>query len=313
MLAQEFCGSFWPYYAAINLAFPKFSIFDSRGGFMIRAIVSMAILLGSSALLQAQDGCTRATLQAATASYIAAQTAGDISKMSLAPKVKYFENMSETTKEKGLWNTPLPIAFQLSIYDTGRCKTFSEVIITEGGHPYVLGTRLTVKNGKVTEIDSLVTDKDDWLFNAQDYLKYSSAEDWSVLSIDDRVSRQALIDSAHQYLDGVFLDSGIRPPWGTPCARLEGGAYTNPKNEVKDTCKVDGAIMGGGLNLVNRTFVVDEELGVANVFCRFADSATGMPDSHTFRLVAGRYRAIHTISVNLTGKPIEMPSMPKKE
>jgi hypothetical protein len=94
---------------------------------------------------------------------------------------------------------------------------------------------------------------------------------------------------------------------------LEGGAYTNAKNESKDTCRVDGAIMGGGLNLVNRTFVVDEELGVANVFCRFADSATGMPDSHTFRLVAGRYRAIHTISVNLTGKPLEMPKEPPKE
>jgi hypothetical protein len=252
-------------------------------------------------------------LQTAVDSYLAAQKAGDLSKMPLAPKPKFFENMSEIAKEKGLWNTPLPIAFQRSIYDTGRCKTFSEVIITEGGHPYVLGTRLTVKDGSVTEIDSLVTDKDDWLFNAQDYLKYSSAEDWSILSIDDRVSRQALIDSAHQYLDGVFLDSGIRPPWGSPCARLEGGAYTNSKNEDKDTCKVDGAIMGGGLNLVNRTFVVDEELGVANVFCRFADSATGMPDSHTFRLVAGRYRAIHTISVNLTGKPIELPKAPPKQ
>jgi hypothetical protein len=71
--------------------------------------------------------------------------------------------------------------------------------------------------------------------------------------------------------------------------------------------------MGGGLNLVNRTFIVDEELGVANVFCRFADSATGMPDSHTFRLVAGRYRAIHTISVNLTGKPLELPKAPPKQ
>jgi hypothetical protein len=280
---------------------------------MIRVIVSMAILLSSTALLRAQSACTRAMLQSATDSYIAAQKAGNLSKMSLAPKVKFLENMSEIAKEKGLWNTALPIAFHRSIYDVPRCKTFSEVIVTEGGHPYVLGTRLTVKDGKVTEIDSLVTDEGDWLFNAQDYLKYSSAEEWPILPLDDRVSRQALVDAAHQYLDGVFLDSSIRPPWGTPCARLEGGAYTNAKNEYKDTCKVDGAISGGGLNLVNRTFVVDEEMGVANVFCRFADSKTGMPDAHTFRLVAGRYRAIHTLSVNLTGKPIELPKTPPKE
>ena len=68
---------------------------------MIRAIVSMAILLSSTTLVRAQAGCTRSMLQAATDSYIAAQTAGDLSKMSLAPKVKYLENMKETTQGEG--------------------------------------------------------------------------------------------------------------------------------------------------------------------------------------------------------------------
>ena len=277
---------------------------------MIRAIVSIAILLSSTALVRAQSTCTRPVLQAATDSYIAAQKAGDLSKMSLAPSVKYLENMQSVTKEKGLWNTALPIAFHRSIYDVGRCMTFSEVIVTEGGHPYVIGTRLKVKDGKVTEIDSLVTDKDDWLFNAQDYLKYSQAEDWPLLPVDDRVSRQDLIDAGHQYFDFVFLDKSIRPPWGTPCARLEGGAYTNQKNEYKDTCQIPAPL--GELFIVNRTFVVDEEMGAVNVFCRFGGN-DGMPDSHTFRLVNGRYRWIHTLSVNLTGKPIVLPDAPPKK
>jgi hypothetical protein len=277
---------------------------------MIRAIVSMAILLGSNALLHAQTGCTRSMLQAATDSYIAAQTAGDLSKMTLAPKVKYIENMKEITKETGLWNTALPIALHRSIHDVGRCKTFTEVIVTEGGHPYVLGTRLTVKDGQVAQIDSLVTDQDDWLFNAQDYLKYSKAEDWPVLSLDERVSRQDLIDAGNQYFDFVFLDKGIRPPWGTPCARLEGGAYTNSKNEHKDTCQIPAPL--GEMFIVDRNYVVDEEMGAVNVFCRFGNS-TGMPDSHLFRLVNGRYRWIHTLSVNLTGNPIVLPDTPPKE
>jgi hypothetical protein len=249
--------------------------------------------------------CTRSTLEEAVNSYIAAQEAGDLSKMSLDPEVKFIENMSETAKEKGLWNTPLPIAFHRSIYDVGRCKTFTEVIVTEGGHPYVIGTRLEVDDGKVTEIDSLVTDKDDWLFNAEDYLKYSKAEDWPVLHVDDRVSRQELIDAANQYFDFVFWDKGIRPPWSTPCARLEGGAYTNPKDEYKDTCQIPGPL--GKLPIVDRTFVVDEEMGTVNVFCRFGASTNGMPDSHLFRLVKGKYRWIHTLSVNLTGQPLAVP------
>jgi hypothetical protein len=275
---------------------------------MIRAIVSMAILLSSTAVVRAQ--CTRASLQAATESYLAAQKSGDISKMALDPKAKFIENMSATTKEKGLWNTALPIALSRSIYDVARCKTFSEVIITEGGHPYVLGTRLTLKDGKITEIDSLVTDEGDWLFNAQDYLKYSAAEDWSILPVDDRVTRQALIDAGNQYFDFVFMDKFIRAPWGTPCARLEGGAYTNAKNENKDTCQIPGPL--GNMFIVNRTYVVDEEMGTVNVFCRFG-SETGMPDSHMFRLVNGRYRSIHTLSVNLTGKPVVVPKMPPEK
>ena len=244
-------------------------------------------------------------LMEATESYIAAQKAGDISKMSLAPDAKFIEDMSETTKDKGLWNTPLPIAHHRSIYDAGRCKTFTEVIVTEGGHPYVIGTRLTVDEGKVTEIDSLVTDKEDWLFNAEDYLKYSKTEEWPVLPVDDRVSRQDLIDAANQYFDFVFMDKGIRPPWGTP-VRATGGRRCTPMPKMKKRTPARFPAPLGEMPVVNRTFLVDEEMGAVNVFCRFGNSKDGMPDSHTFRLVNGRYRWIHTLSVNVTGEPVEV-------
>ncbi len=115
--------------------------------------------------------CTRASLQAAVASYLDAQANGDAKKIAFAEKAAYLENMSAVEPARGLWNTKLPIAFARSFYDVKRCKTFSEVIVTEGGHPYGLGTRLYVDAGKVTRIDSLVTDEGDWLFNAQDYLQ----------------------------------------------------------------------------------------------------------------------------------------------
>jgi len=249
--------------------------------------------------------CTRAMLIDATESYIAAQQAGDLSKMTLASDAKFIEDMSETTKDKSLLNTALPVAHHLSIYDAGRCKTFTEVIVTEGDHQYVLGTRLTVDKGKITEVDSLVTDKDDWLFNAEVYLKYSKAEKWPVLPLDDRIKRQDLIDAGNQYFDFVFLDKGIRPPWGTPCARLEGGVYTNKENENKDACQIPGPL--GEMFVNDRTFVVDEEMGAVNVFCRFGEFDTGMPDSHLFRLVDGKYRYIHTLSVNLTGEAVDVP------
>jgi hypothetical protein len=255
--------------------------------------------------------CDREMLMAATESYIAAQEAGDLSKMALAEKVKFMENMSEIEKDKGMWNTPLAVAHHMSIYDTGRCKTFTEVIVTEGEDQYVIGTRLEVDKGKVKEIDSLVTDKDDWLFNADNYLKHSKAEkeDWSILAPDDRPTRQDLIDAGHQYFDFIFMDQYIRPPFGgVPCARLEGGAYTNPNNEEKDTCWVPNPL--GELPITNRTFVVDEMMGTVSVFCRFGNSKNGMPDSHLIRMENGKYRLIHTLSVNLTNEPLVYPEAP---
>jgi hypothetical protein len=269
-------------------------------------ILSLGVLFGIVALdAQAQQGppaqprpvCTRQSLQVAADSYLAAQKAGDRTKMTFADKVKYLENMSEVPGDKGKWNTALPVAFSRSFLDKDRCRTFSEVIVTEGGQQYVIGTRLSVDNGKITGIDSLVSHKGDWLFNANAYLKYSSKEDWTVPKGATPAMMMELINAANNYLD-LFSDKSGKIPWGKPCARLEGGAYTNRNGEANATCEV--GIPPGVLYIVNRDYVVDEEQGVINVFCRFGNSTTGMPDSHTFRLVDGKIRNVHTISINLT-------------
>jgi hypothetical protein len=216
--------------------------------------------------------------------------------MTLADDAMFLENMAEVAKDAGLWNTALPIALSRSFLDSTRCRTFTEVIVTESDHQYVVGTRLYVDAGKIERIDSLVTDKGDWLFNANAYLKYSAAEDWSAPAPAARVPAKELISAANSYLD-LFSDKFIEAPWGIPCARLEGGAYTNRNNNPNATCEV--GIPPGVLYIVNRDYVIDEEMGVINVFCRFGNSATGMPDSHTFRLVNGKYTNVHTLSVNL--------------
>ena len=213
--------------------------------------------------------CTRESLQSAVDSYLAAQKGGDRTKMAFADKVKYLENMSEVAADKGLWNTALPIALSRSFLDKDRCRTFSEVIVTEGVHQYVIGTRLSVDNGKITGVDSLVSDKGDWLFNANAYLKYSSKEDWSA-SKAGKASMMQLINAGNNYLD-LFSDKAGKIPWGKPCARLEGGAYTNRNGDANPTCEV--GIPAGVLYIVNRDYVVDEEQGVVNIFCRFGNSA----------------------------------------
>jgi hypothetical protein len=274
---------------------------------MIRATVRLSILLFSTSFVWAENavvvqakGCTRTVLQTAVDNYLAAQQTGNLSKMSFASQVKYFENMTEIKREQGLWNTPLPIAFHRSLLDVDSCRSFTEAIVTEDKNPYVLGTRLTVEDGKITEINSLVTKKGDWLFNADDYLKYSKAEDWRVLSANERVDRQTLINAGNAYFD-KFSDKTVQVPFGTPCARLEGGLYTTKDfNDPKASCAVGFPEGEDKLPILNRSYVVDVEMGTVNIFCRFGNPP-GAPDSHTFRLVNGKLRYVHTLTLIVPG------------
>ena len=281
---------------------------------MIRIALLSALLAAAAAPALAQPAaapspyaatpdhpsCTRAELKAATDAYVEAQRHGDVSGLPLAANAHFLENMATVERGAGLWNTRLPVARATSFHDDKRCKTFTELIVTEGGHPYVIGTRLYLNDGKIVRVDSLVTDKGDWLFNANAYLTYASKEDWTELGKYQKTAPAEMVRGANAYLDS-FSDKFSEVPWGTPCARLEGGAYTNRKNDPKASCEV--GIPPGVLYIVNRDYLVDQETGVINIFCRFGDSKTGMPDTHSFRFVDGRIRGVHTLSVNLGGPP----------
>ncbi|MEO6387152.1 MAG: hypothetical protein ABIT16_08095 [Croceibacterium sp.] len=244
--------------------------------------------------------CTRDELKAATTAYVEAQRKGDISGLPLAANARFLENMNTVERSAGMWNTALPVAHDMSLHDDTRCKTFTEIVVTQGGHPYVIGTRLYMNEGKIIRVDSLVTDKGDWLFNANAYLTFSSREDWSDLFKYQKTEPREMIRGANAYLDG-FADKFTDIPWGTPCARLEGGAYTNRDSDPHASCEV--GLPPGVLYIVNRDYLIDTEKGVINIFCRFGNSTSGMPDSHMFRFIDGRIREVHTLSVNLGATP----------
>ncbi len=285
---------------------------------MMRGLFAAALLLGTTlgtaipalaqqpgpqgqfAPLQDRPSCTRDQLKAATAAYVEAQRRGDLSGLPLASNAHYLENMETVDRSAGLWNTALPIANAMSFHDDKRCKTFTEIIVTEGGHSYVIGTRLYMHDGKVIRVDSLVTDEGDWLYNANAYLKYTKQENWEPVHPYQRTSPAEMIRGANAYLDG-FADKFTDIPWGIPCARLEGGAYTNRSNDPNASCEI--GMPPGVLYIVNRDYLVDEEMGVVNIFCRFGSSDSGMPDSHLFRYIDGKFRQIHTLSVNMGGAP----------
>ncbi|HWW66281.1 MAG TPA: hypothetical protein VNZ43_16120 [Sphingomonadaceae bacterium] len=252
-------------------------------------------LLFAAAPVLAQGECSRADLQKATDAYIGAQTKGDATLVPLSGWTQYSEQMEMGTMSTGILSTPQKIDFHRSLLDPLSCMSFTEMVITDPKHPYVLGTLLEMRGDRVHAIETLITDHDDWLFNAANTLKYSRAEDWSEIPPEKRESRTKLIAAANAYLDS-FDDKSVAVPWGSPCARLEGGLYTGKgapgTATAEDSCNVG---VPSGVKLTERRYIVDPAIGAVTVLLRFGKDQ--LPDAHTFRIEEGKIRYVHTITV----------------
>ena len=263
--------------------------------------ISLILIVLTGALLAptagfAQISCSREGLQQAVDLYIAAQTKGDTSGLPLATGLGYMENVAPADINNGLIKMPMKIDFHRSLLDPATCQTFTEVIVTDKEHPYVLGTRLRVNHDKIAEIEIIWETTAYWGFNVDNYMKYSSTEKWDTITADKRDTRATLVSAAGAYLDAFLEQKKDLVPWGYPCVRTEGGMYTG-KGTPKDSCDVG---VPSGVNIANRRFVVDETIGSVLVFCTFgAGSPTGgsgAPDSHLFRLENGKLRYVHTLT-----------------
>ncbi|KAH8204466.1 hypothetical protein TruAng_001382 [Truncatella angustata] len=245
----------------------------------------------------ATAACPREQLQNATAEYVASQSQGRVSFTSLASNVSYTENEQPLAIGSGILTQALKIDHSRSIHDTELCATFTELIVTDPKHPYVIGTRIVFSGRVISTIESIVTDAGDWAFNATGYLHWNSLERWDPIPAEKRDSRAVIQAAGDAYFDR-FANVNVTVPWGTPCARLEGGAYTDARLTGNDTCNLG---VPTNVHVTNRRYVIDQEYGTVDIFLGFPglDRSVGqqpMPDSHFFRIEGGKIRYIHTVS-----------------
>ncbi|KAF2453552.1 hypothetical protein BDY21DRAFT_381977 [Lineolata rhizophorae] len=258
------------------------------------------LLAGASLAATVSAECSRSTLQDATDAYVAAQSGGSSSAMTaVAPDVTYTENEQPMDMSSGVLTQALTIDRNVSIHDTVQCATFTELIAASAEHPYVIGTRMLfdADGTQINTIESIVTDQGDWAFNATGYLYWSSMEDWSPIPEAERDNRDVIQAAGDAYFDR-FNNVNVTVPWGTPCARLEGGAYTGARNVSANTCNLG---LPETIEVTNRRYVIDEVMGAVDMFLGFPglDRSQGqepMPDSHFFRVEDGKIKYIHTVS-----------------
>ncbi|RDL36893.1 Uncharacterized protein BP5553_06245 [Venustampulla echinocandica] len=265
---------------------------------MLRLTHSMGAVFGTltvmmAALTPVSADCTREGLLAAANSYIAAQTSGKLDGLNLvAGNFTYQENNKVADIKRGVLSQALKIDLNRSTADTTACASYTMIISSGGSKPYVLATQIR-HNGNDTSsiamIDTIAATTGSLFFNAAQTLKYIQAEDWTTIAAQPE-SREVLKKAGDAYLD-MWTDKNAADsiPWGSPCERVEGSMLTKPCN---------GALPRGGSAKPNsmRRYVIDETIGSVDVLCAF-DSLGDMPDSHEIRMVGGKVKYVHTITV----------------
>ncbi|KAI0906087.1 hypothetical protein F4823DRAFT_608571 [Ustulina deusta] len=249
----------------------------------------------------ASAACTRESLKNATDRYLTAQTKGSSSDLAslAASNLTYTENEVKMSLDRSVLTEPIKMDHKRSIFDAVQCATFTEIIAATNIHQYVIGTRMEFNaDSKISKIESIVTDRGDWAFNATGYRYWDSLENWDPIPAEKQDSREVIQAAGDAYFDR-FKNESVVVPFGVPCSRLEGGASTAPLNMTGDSCTAAG--LPSTLVVTNRRYVVDQEMGTVDIFLGFPglDRSQGMdtmPDSHVFRVESGKIRYIHTVS-----------------
>ena len=265
------------------------------------SIISCSIVLAGVAFAAgAKAQCSRETLQQLADTYVKAQTAGNAAMLPLAANASYAENDTAMQMSEGVLTEALTVDFTRSFYDTTQCAAFTELVAATHAHPYVIHTRMeATEDGKVSKMESVVTDAGDWVFGATEFLAVTRVENWGEIPADQRDTREVIQAAADAYLDN-WGNPELPVPHGTPCSRLEGRLSTAARDPAGQMCTM-GAFPQR-LNVSNRRYVIDETIGAVAIFHNFPwidagiPTDPGTPASQTFRVEGGMNRYIHEVT-----------------
>ena len=244
------------------------------------------------------SGCDRSVLAEAADAYVAAQTAGNASLLQrvVADGWEYDENNKKKDVQKGVLGKALKIDHRRTIFDTIACGTYTELVVADPASPYVIGTQIRHgADGLVTLIDTIASTTNSWLFDAKKTLEYVLKEKWDPIPEAKRDNREAIKAAGDAYLDmWSNATAADAVPWGTPCTRLEGSAYTG-KGKPDDSCKAGIPSNHNQVPNTHRRYVIDESMGSVSIFCLW-EHMMKAADSHEFRLEGGKLRYVHTMT-----------------
>jgi hypothetical protein len=292
---------------------------------LTRSLVLGLALLGSSSATQAQIGCDRACLTGFIDAWFAGLHANAGSGVPLANDVKISQNGALTSLQDSYWDSAEETVYRWDIANVRLGDTGTEAIVRNSDGSYtMLGLRLKVKDGAITEIETIKANEGDanGLWGPQDLLNRPLSQQLQLsIAEPERDSYYRLIAAAESYWR-AFQTNGTdayHPADLLPdINRFENGLQTTgylPNGTFRDTA--DGFHRGAflGRNLWDRRYsVVDEERGIIMSMVRFGlkdGMESQSPATTNSRIVAewftvkkGMIQEVHAVLFNV---PDDLP------
>jgi hypothetical protein len=253
---------------------------------MKKALLVIVSIFLSGIFVLASAGnkpCDRACLVSLMDQYLAAVVKHNPAGAPLASDVKLVENIKQIRIGEGLWKTASggPTEFKIYVADPVAQQIGFMGVMQDNNKPVLLGARLMVVNGKITEIDHMISP-----INGPVNAGLQKPRPGLVqkLAPSEKVSRAQMLKAANGYYEAIEQSDGNQAPFADECQRHENGV-TSANNQdplPKDAPAPTGlAAFGrmkcgeqlstgimGYITKMNqrRLFAVDEEMGLVMAY-----------------------------------------------
>ncbi|MBN2242561.1 MAG: hypothetical protein JW793_07715 [Acidobacteria bacterium] len=224
--------------------------------------VSLAALWTSGCTTTA-PGCDRQCLADLMQQYIEALPTHDPKGLPFAEEVKFTENSAENVESleigKGLWETATggPTEFQIYAADPEAQAAACIVVMKEDEKDIILGARIKLENGKITEAEHMVvrgggTSK--MPYSEMPNLQQARPGFSEDIPEAERMTREDLLRIGLSYYDALTSEDGTRAPFSPKCERRENGMTTagGTPPAPKEKAAPEGAMPTGGFGGIPR-------------------------------------------------------------
>jgi hypothetical protein len=144
----------------------------------------------------------------------------------LAPGARLTENGKVVQPGDGLWKTAQAIVYRQTVVDPEAGQAMFFGAIQEPDGQAMLALRFAVAGGKITELESMVARKGAHALYNPDGLRTVQGIWTSPVPVEERLSRDKLIEIANSYFDGIEKHSADAVPFHPDCMRNENGVRT---------------------------------------------------------------------------------------